>query len=156
MRFYEKKAEDLQPGDYLANGSMVVFVKLQDFAMAEVVLSDNYIIHVNSVHRTMMFDMRAKDEPKQEPELTPAQLHAEELLDFVERVAFIGNHHALPEEAHTLLEKIKPPEPPTLEEALQSLSLVMRSDVHDAVLYREYADAACRILTRARRAGLLP
>lgn len=89
------------------------------------------------------------------PALTPAQQHAEEMVELLRRImARVDDPRKLiPQEIKMLLEKIDPPAPPTLEEALRLIA-ALRNSGDDAAGLKLDRDAAA-MLDRARRAGVL-
>jgi hypothetical protein len=90
------------------------------------------------------------------PHLTPAQQHAEELAEALRIMMDCNNAGAQLYNDHhdkftVLLDKIKPPEPPTLAEALEALAAL--ASVQRAEGPEDAAAEA--LLDRARRAGVL-
>lgn len=152
----KKRVEDLKPGDiaiYARPSSFpdtVRFCVLGDSSIARRVGMRTLVIaEIGDGSRNVSIeDITAAlhDEVEVESrELTPAQQHAEELLAYVRQCAGGGN------DADLLLDKIEPPQAPTLEEALFALELLYNGDVPG--LSGQRANAA-KVLAQARRAGV--
>jgi hypothetical protein len=96
------------------------------------------------------------------PDLTPAQLRADNLVDVLRKAHAWGREVTGPvpawiAEARELLDQIRP-EPPTLAEALELLAAVTPLALNDQMYSEETAQSkadAYDLLDRARRAGLL-
>ncbi len=86
------------------------------------------------------------------PTLTPAQQHAEEMLDLLRRVMVRVEdpRKLIPQQIRELLDRIEPPEPPSAAELASALdraiAAIERSDLPAGV-----AD----VLARARATGVL-
>lgn len=87
--------------------------------------------------------------------LTPAQQHADELLELVQLVCGAGDAaRGFNDSARPLLDKINPPKPVTLDEALRAIADVREvMNLPGLGIDRgQYLDA---LLDRARRCGML-
>lgn len=88
------------------------------------------------------------------PDLTPAQLHADELREALWMAANKLREYGLDDrELRALLDRIDPPKPPTLAEALQLLAQVRDPEAVDGDT--PWPRRADDLLERARRAGVL-
>lgn len=95
-------------------------------------------------------------------ELTPAQQHAEALVDLLRELADRGSaghvdHNSLCGRARKLFDKIDPPQPPTLDEALRLLA--SWPSAHRTPLPpgdEPLTLTTEKLLDRARRSGVLP
>jgi hypothetical protein len=88
-------------------------------------------------------------------ELTPAQQHADELRGLVRAVAAIpSGHRNLVDEARRMLDKIDPPQPVTLDEALGMLRDI-REVIDPPGLGVTTGQILDDMLKRARRTGAL-
>lgn len=144
----QKRADELKPGDVLTNPSrdVVLFaicegstLRIGTYDTEEQKTSTRYL------HNNDMVDVEA-------PELTHAQQHAEELYAVAERMVRTGNWGCL--ELSQVVAKIKPPEPPTLAEALEALDALHKKAGRTGDAMKEF-DSAWHVLERARCAKLI-
>lgn len=156
MKTIQKRADEIKRGDIIVD-----FLRAADVRVPAVVLGDycNGSVKIFDAADTISRVMIGYESTVtvDAPSLNPAQLHAEELADLAKAVAnYSHSISVLREEACALLDKIKPPEPPTLEEALTALDNMI------AMLADELPDDdddilnAISIRDRARRAGVMP
>lgn len=154
MGIIQKRADELKRGDMLANGRIVTNMKgMGAFVVVHCIGERETSIYCDEYDKSRQIDVES-------PDLTPAQQHAEEL---VKRLWAIvddsdqGNFIDL-NGARALLDKIKPPEPPTLTEALAELDS-LRSHAKTCGAFKECGVVMERsvdsLLDRARRAGVL-
>jgi hypothetical protein len=87
-------------------------------------------------------------------DLTPAQMAADELLSALREVLHDPTNSPALRSASELIDRITPPEPPTLDEVLRALADV-RDDAATGMVGAGSVKRADAILNRARRAGLL-
>lgn len=159
MATIQKRADELKPGDVLPvkDGSVVLvgvrYVSADCVELMGCVMSGDRM-NVETRNQREFTNTRIAVEV---PDLTPAQQHAEELLELAKNVsaAAAGINPPTGSFAHiatALVSKIEPPEPPTLEEALTLLSGVTecRLDGHLGTKH----NAALDLLYRARKAGV--
>jgi len=156
MGIIQKRADELKPGDVLPvkDGSVVLVgvrylsadcVELMGCAMTD----DKMDVKTRSQREFINTRVAVES-----PDLTPAQQHAEELaralMDCLEALP-----RGIPEatRAAALLDKVLPPEPPTLAEALAELEAICNS--HDDESEYAAMQRAGQLLDRARRAGVL-
>lgn len=93
------------------------------------------------------------------PDLTPAQQHAEELLQIVRNVADMPNAPVQAKMARLVIDKIDPPNPPTYEELLASVKSLAkyinldlgRLDTDERYSVDLAESNAGKLLDRARR-----
>lgn len=162
MATIKKRADELKPGDVITS-----FHGASNVTCPAIVVtgySNGRVLVVNELVSIWapagaVFIGYSQAVEVEAPDLTPAQQHAEELAEFA-RHATSGNY--APEElqalAFELFDKIKPPEPPTLEEALEALSGTVKCIKDDAVRLVDGKSpyvVALDILDRARREGML-
>lgn len=160
METIKKRADELQPGDIITSpdGALrraVVAVELgpQMGALARIAT-----VRLEEMPPQMRVDENYKTEllpvEVREAALTPAQQHAEELVEFVRAVMglSVGDTER---NARALLDKIDPPAPPTLAEALALLAEIEQDQWTGAGSRHKLMQQARAYLERARRAGLL-
>lgn len=163
-----KRADELKPGDVIVGdgtsfGNRIVV----DAFPAIDPHDDRIVVDAFSMTRRCMDQYWLEPgthAPVESPALTPAQQHAEELLELVRDAEnmlvnwqditssqFQQGRHEWATAAKPLLAKIDLPAPPTLEEALQALAYVQEQLAadHDAL------DCVDTVLDRARRTGML-
>lgn len=152
----EKRFDQLEPGDVLPgdDGYALVVYNVVDNgpgACRDVwcVEADRAAKVRSMTHKSSeLFAVECRD-------LTPAQQHADELLELV-RATSIHRSGPLSDRAQALIDKIDPPQPPTLDEALALLAAwpsasrtpLMPGD-EPLTLKTE------KLLDRARRSGVL-
>ena len=173
MGTIQKRADELRPGDVIvikAPGGTVApavdqrLAVLYTFSSAAIQGGDLITVHAVDLGGAQYMPGILIQAPRafsadqllyvESPDLTPAQQHAEELAEALR--VMMDCHDSGAELYHdyhakytTLLDKIKPPEPPTLAEALE---LVRK--VHDTTPCGHKPELAA-MLDRARRAGML-
>lgn len=160
----QKRADRLQPGDIISypdQRSIVLSVKHSPMSVRIVALV------IDVAHKLIDRDVSPGVEIMTEvDQLTPAQRHADELVESLLAAANIlrgGNLSAQEHERkiRTLLAKLEPIEPPTLQEALGALMKL--ADGAGAVMAGTWEKdsmqpertAAHDIIRRARAAGVL-
>lgn len=85
-------------------------------------------------------------------DLTPAQQHADALVDMLRAMLTVGAIANVAPDVRALLDKIDPPKPPTLEEALALLAET-RDELNP--LSQGHGARVGALIERARRAGVL-
>lgn len=166
MQTVVKKAEDLKQGDILDDGAMVIHVDLVDFISMTLMTVRGASVNRMLVPRKDRFGVQAR-EAAPAPALTLAQQHADELAGLVLMASAIlrdfpmtsgsdfKRHRAsFAESPQPVLNKIRPPEPPTLEEALTALDSLHKNAQWPSKADEAF-DKADAVLDRARHAGLL-
>lgn len=154
-----KRADELKPGDILPPNMAYTRRVVCSVSPSEVTC-DGIAVKVYGERGALdTFSFAPEQEVEVEsPALTPAQQHAEELrvllawmVDFAGRYAAheIGANMQKFERINTLLAKIDPPAPPTLEEALTLLA-----EDHDGMPVTGFEKRVAALLDRARRAGV--
>lgn len=155
----QKRADELKPGDVMIYGDdrCSVLQIVRDPVGAKVKLCA--LPEVGEVAELAPAWIRLNSAPieVEAPALTPAQQHAEELAELLRTAVTVARQGASRVrqwviDAEELLKTFEPPEPPTLEEALDALNAVAGMPGAFACKEMEMADA---VLDRARRAGLL-
>lgn len=155
MGIVQKRADELKRGDVLADGRVVV-------SKVERSQENNIsaFMHGEGESRTFEYFMPGERIVDVEsPDLTPAQQHAEELAEAGKLIAnqlvksfYPAEMIVAIETMRALLDKIKPPEPPTLEEALASLAVASGHLLNiPSAGYKKMVD----VLERGRRSGVL-
>lgn len=168
MRVIQKRADELRPGDDVAllmGGPMsapnlkerLVMLRFNGADLGNDGIAFGRLAHAGRAPLTDIRYFRPDDSVNVEApdELTPAQQHADELREMLWRAAnFMRGRASFTEieaEARALLERIEPPAPPTLEEALAALTNLLQPAIGPAQL-----EHARDILSRARKAGVIP
>lgn len=159
MGTIQKRADELKPGDVFTWGGVRVVALRVEARDNEIVICTARLPDPAyaggapsqvSYPRTCVMQVETNA-----PDLTPAQQHADELaealLEVRTEVPVLGMLRR--QRIDALLDKIKPPEPPTLEEALYALQLVTEQSNIPGLSGQE--QVAADVLDRARRAGLL-
>jgi hypothetical protein len=151
MSVIQKRADELKPGDVVVNfrgsASLVcpaICIRGLEMGITKFFAGTGDHAAIFLGYATVV-DVDALD-------LTPAQQHAEEMLDLLCDVyaRAVDPQNLIPQRIKALVDKIKPPEPPTLEEALASLGALTPHANGDPEV-----DVAIALLDRARRAGML-
>lgn len=170
MSTIQKRADELKPGDVFEfdERRIVLAAMAHDGCIAVIHAQIGIYPKSHGEYDSMVEEGRWNPSAQfavESPDLTPAQQHAEELADTLRKlVDSLDNgvmyhaHAAQPmKDAHALLDKIKPPEPPTLEEALKALETLHASTHPGSEPHWSYdTEASVRaLLDRARRAGKL-
>jgi hypothetical protein len=157
MGTIQKRAFEIKPGDVIQTDSdRLTVLHIQAESSKEIAFLCAYLDSLKpEPHiRRWAHKMTVKVEVNS-PALTSAQQHADELVAMLQRCepAF-DNYPELSVAVDTLLEKVRPPEPPTLAEALEVLVsgvTLVGGDYKPGA----FTDRANALLDRARRAGLL-
>lgn len=154
MAIIQKRADELKRGDMLADGRIVTNMKgMGAFVVVHCIGERETSIYCDEYDKSRQIDVES-------PDLTPAQQHAEELakrlwaiVDDSDQGNFIDLNGA-----RALLDKIKPPEPPTLAEALDVVLALTRAareqGTVEAGMHEPISNGAT-LLDRARRAKLI-
>ena len=152
----KKRAEDLRRGDVITNlyGAHMMrcpAVVINDYECGSVRLSD-----AAGGLGTIMIGY-AQDVEVESPTLTPAQQHAEEMLELLRRVlARVEDPRKLiPQQIRELLDRIEPPAPPTAEELAEALAALRGTAQPLFNVEKHVIDAADAVLQRARATGVL-
>lgn len=154
MAIIQKRADELNPGDHVLslNGGQEWVILRHYLAQAQDVKITVGVIGAGSAEHYWVpsgqyFEMV-------QPNLTPAQQHAEELVELLAECSPILGHDAISARINAMLDKITPPEPPTLAEALELIAFGAAKASGD---YKpgDFTRRAEVILDRARRSGVL-
>lgn len=146
-----KFAKDLQPGDVFYIGSVpLMYIQRLGADLGNDGVSCIRPGEKSAQKRYLRADESYQVEPRSAT-LTPAQQHADELVALIRAVTVGPVMH---QELQNMLDKIDPPKPPTLDEALEMLTDWHRrgTGVNDRL---NVADRTKMLLDRARRAGVL-
>lgn len=151
MGIIQKRADELKRGDVVLASNIYVIIGKREPA-GDHVAYKAYNADDDSDDTFVCYPYIAVS--VESPDLTPAQQHAEELVEALENLAVGKTTIAQMAAARVLLDKIKPPEPPTLVEALEAIislqPLLIKTEPDDSRLKPVQA-----LLDRARRAGIL-
>lgn len=154
MAIIQKRADELKPGDVLIahHGRHSVLALTEDAGIVEVTTCELRKYGDEACLRertTRECDVTVYVEA---PDLTPAQQHAEDLADALdwllndERSSDQALYNEQVPKFRALLDKIKPPEPPTLRDLAYAL---------DSIDPDHMPPSALAALDRARRAGVI-
>lgn len=159
MKTIQKRADELKPGDVMIFGSVQYLVVSMGEQAGKCLVHMAPIAEDGGTPMWLEFDqsrMLMIEAPAITSALTPAQEHAEELLDVARRAAKLFEAHnrasEFVDEVNGLLAKIDPPKAPTYEEALAALAQLLSATPSHA---EAAIDNGRAILDRARRAQVL-
>lgn len=158
MGTVQKRADELKPGDVVVNFAGSASLVCPAICIRGLEMGVTKFFAGSGDHAAIFLGYATVVEVEA-PDLTPAQQHAEELAGLVlvahdtfvnwssmNASAFQKARMEFEAAAKPIMDAIKPPEPPTLEEALSAL---------DSIDPDHMPSSSLKVLDRARRAGVL-